>query len=225
MLTRDDRTIEDCIEVVDDAIAAGLTHIGFKDIGVAPATLRALHHRIKDAGATSYLEAVNTTPEAALRAAALAAEMKVDRFLGGLDADGVLRVLEGTGIAYYPFPGFPQGHPTKLGGTATDIAAHSTNFIAKGCAGVDLLAYRAVQAQPLELVAAARRALGSKGDVIVAGSVNSPERVQALRAAGVDAFTIGSAVFDGSFAPRKGGIRAQLREVLAACEASSSAVA
>jgi hypothetical protein len=225
MLTRDDRTVEDCLEVVDDVLELGLRHVGFKDIGVAPATLRTLHRRIKEAGATSYLEVVNTTPEQALRSAAFAAEIKVDQLLGGTDADAVLRILKGSGIAYSPFPGFPQGHPTRLAGTASDIAAHCAAFRDKGCAGVDLLAYRATQAQPLELVAAARHALGKAGKVIVAGSVNTPERIQALRAGGVDAFTIGSAVFDGSFAPRQGGIRAQLRAVLDACEASSSAVA
>jgi hypothetical protein len=159
-----------------------------------------------------------------LRSATVAAEIQVDRLLGGTDADAVLRIIAGTALEYFPFPGFPQGHPTKLGGTAADIATHCSAFMRKGCAGVDLLAYRAVAAQPLELVRAARHTLGG-GKLFVAGSINSAERIQALRAAGADAFTIGSAVFDGSFAPRKGGLRAQLRDVLAACQASSTAVA
>lgn len=224
MLTRDDRTIEDCLEVVDDAIDAGLRHIGFKDVGVAPATLRNLNARIKEAGATSYMEVVSTSPEAALRSAEVAAEIGVNRLLGGTDVDGILRVLGGSGILYFPFPGFPEGHPTKLGGTAADIAAHCTSFMRKGCAGVDLLAYRATAAQPLDLVHVARHMLGN-GKLVVAGSINSAERIGALRAAGVDAFTIGSAVFDGSFSPRNGGLRAQLRDVLAACAANASAVA
>ena len=224
MLTRDDKTIEDCLEVVDDAVAVGLRHIGFKDVGVSPATLRSLNQRIKDSGATSYMEVVSTTPEAALRSAAVAAEIQVDRLLGGTDVDGILRAIAGSTIQYFPFPGFPEGHPTKLGGTAADIAAHCTAFMRKGCAGVDLLAYRATAAEPLDLVHVARHMLGS-GKLVVAGSINSVARIQALHAAGVDAFTIGSAVFDGSFSPRKGGMRAQLRDVLAACETSATAVA
>ena len=35
--------------------------------------------------------------------------------------------------------------------------------------------------------------------VIAAGSIDGPERVQAMRQAGVWAFTIGSAIFDGRF--------------------------
>jgi putative N-acetylmannosamine-6-phosphate epimerase len=84
-----------------------------------------------------------------------------------------------------------------------------------GCAGVDLLAYRATEADPLELVRAARR--GSDGILLVAGSVHTPAQIRNLAAAGVDAFTIGSAVFDGSFAPRLGTLRSQLRAVLDAC--------
>jgi hypothetical protein len=224
MLTREDRTVEDCLTVVDDAVAVGLRHIGFKDVGVAPPILRALNERIKSSGATSYMEVVSTSPEAALRSACMAAEIGVDRLLGGTDAEAILQTVAGSGIAYYPFPGFPEGHPTRLGGTAGQIAAHCSAFLEKGCAGVDLLAYRATAADPLDLVRAARQALGREKRLIVAGSVNSAERIATLRAAGADAFTIGSAVFDGSFSPSKGGLRAQLSDVLAACAAAESRV-
>jgi putative N-acetylmannosamine-6-phosphate epimerase len=103
-----------------------------------------------------------------------------------------------------------------LGGGPEEVAAHCKAFVAKGCAGVDLLAYRATDAEPLDLVRAARRALGGH-TLIVAGSVDRPARIGALAAAGVDAFTIGSAVFNGAFSPRKGALLSQLRDVLAAC--------
>jgi hypothetical protein len=219
MLTRDDRTVENCLEVAEDALAVGLRHIGFKDIGVAPSALRTLNARIKAGGATSYMEVVSTSPEAALRSAAVAAEIGVDCLLGGTDVDAVLKILAGTGVAYYPFPGFPAGHPTRLGGSAGDIADHCTDFCSRGCAGVDLLAYRATAAEPLDLVRAARRALGRDKTLIVAGSVSSADRIAALCDAGADAFTIGSAVIDGSFSPGKVGVRAQLQDVLAVCAA------
>jgi hypothetical protein len=47
--------------------------------------------------------------------------------------------------------------------------------------------------------------------------VKSPEQVRALAAAGADAFTVGTAAFDGSFAPAVGSLRSQLRAVLDAC--------
>ncbi|MDP6954135.1 MAG: HisA/HisF-related TIM barrel protein, partial [Alphaproteobacteria bacterium] len=83
--------------------------------------------------------------------------------------------------------------------------------------GVDLLAYRAVEAGPLSLLRAARAA--TDGRIIVAGGINSPERVAAIADAGADAFTIGTAAFDGSFSPRKGALASQLRDIMAACEA------
>lgn len=215
MLTRDDQTVEDAPAVLDAIRDVGLTHVGFKDVGVDPRTLGTLTERIKQAGAVSYLEVVSTTPEACLRSARAAAEVGVDRLLGGTDAEPILEILAKTRVAYYPFPGRPEGHPTRLGGTPESVAADCRRFAAMGCTGVDLLAYRATEADPLALVRAARAA--TPGQVIVAGSVNGPGRIRALREAGADAFTIGSAAFDGSFAPRKGLLRSQLLDILAAC--------
>jgi hypothetical protein len=74
---------------------------------------------------------------------------------------------------------------------------------------------------------AARRAAAAAldgGRLIVAGSVNSAERISALSNAGAHAFTIGSAVFDGSFSPSKGGLRSQIRDTLDACRRQKQAV-
>ncbi|HSS63145.1 MAG TPA: hypothetical protein VLS27_01830 [Gammaproteobacteria bacterium] len=216
MLTRHDQTVEDCLEVMEAIAPVGLTHVGFKDVGVDLATLRALNEHIKKSGATSYMEVVSTGREACLRSARAAVEIGVDRLLGGIDVREVLKILDGSGIGYYPFPGLPSGHPTRLGGSPQQIAEHCRKFLDAGCAGVDLLAYRATDAEPLDLVRAARQALPGAG-LIVAGSVDSPARVRALAAAGADAFTIGSAVFDGSFSSKKGTIKSQLCDVLEAC--------
>ncbi|MFN0249141.1 MAG: HisA/HisF-related TIM barrel protein [Kofleriaceae bacterium] len=216
MLTRQDQTVEDCLAVMDDIAPVGLTHVGFKDVGVTPDVLRALHDKIKATGATSYMEVVSTTPEAALRSAHVAADLGVDRLLGGTQVDEVLAILAGTKVKYLPFPGRPHDHPTKLGGSPQQINDDTKRSRAKGCAGVDLLAYRATEADPIELVKAARAA--SDGILLVAGGVKSPAQIRALRDAGADSFTVGSAVLDGSFAPRMGSLRSQLQAVLDACK-------
>lgn len=213
MLTHGDKTVENCLDILQEVLPLGLGHIGFKDIGVSRDVLTALNDRIRGAGITSYMEVVSESPEACLNSARVAAELKVDRLLGGTDIGAVMPILEGTGIAYYPFPGRPVDHPTKLEGGPDDIAAHCRDFMAKGAAGVDLLAYRATDADPIELVKAARAALDG-GELIVAGSIDSPVQVRALKEAGVDGFTIGTAVFESSFAPGRGGIAAQIRAVL-----------
>jgi hypothetical protein len=214
MLTRDDQTVEDGVEVLAAIRDIGLRHVGFKDVGVDPRTLGLLAERIRAAGATSYMEVVSTSAEACAGSARTAVEIGVDRLLGGTEVERTLEILRGSRVAYYPFPGRPAGHPTRLGGRPEDVAADCARFARLGCAGVDLLAYRATDADPVELVRAARRA--TPGYLIVAGSVNTAARIQALRAAGADAFTIGSAAFDGSFSPRKGLLRSQLLDILAA---------
>ena len=215
MLTRRDRTVEDCLEIVDLIQPLGIKHIGFKDIGVDTETLAALNRRIKQSGATSYMEVVSTAPQDSLRSAKTARAIGVDCLLGGTEAEQMLDVLAGSAIAYFPFPGRPAGHPTSLGGGTAEVVEDCRRFSALGCAGVDLLAYRASEADPLDLIRAARGA--TEGRLIVAGSVDSAARIQALAAAGADAFTIGSAVFDGVFSPRKGATTSQLRDILAAC--------
>jgi hypothetical protein len=216
MLTRADQTVPDCLDVLDDIESVGLGHIGFKDVGVAPETLKELTRRIRDAGAISYMEVVSTSAEACLRSARVAREIGVDRLLGGTDVATIRGILEGSQVAYYPFPGRPHGHPTRLGGSPHDVETHCRAFMAAGCAGCDLLAYRATEADPLELVRAARRGLGQEGYLICAGSVSTEEQIRALGDAGCDAFTVGSAAFDGSFSATKGALRSQLRDILAA---------
>ena len=217
MLTRQDQTVVDALEVFAEIRPLGLRHVGFKDVGVDKRTLHALDQAIKAAGATSYMEVVSTSPEAALQSARVAAEIGIDRLLGGTSVAEILAIIKDCAIAYYPFPGRPVGHPTKLGGTARLVEDQCRRFREMGCAGVDLLAYRATEADPLDLVKAARRGLGAKGGLICAGSVDSPARIAELKAAGCDAFTIGSAAFDGSFSPRKGRLTSQLQDILAAC--------
>jgi hypothetical protein len=219
MLTRQDRTVADCLGVLEQIAPLGLAHIGFKDVGVDFQTLRTLHLGIKALGAVSYLEVVATSDEAALHSAQMAVELGVDRLLGGTLVAETLKILRGTNIEYFPFPGRPFGHPTQLGGDEALVAEHAAAFVAQGCAGVDLLAYRATEAEPLALVRAARRGLGPDKLLICAGGVDSPAQIAALRAAGADAFTVGSAVFDRAFAPDQSTLTGQLKAIMAACRA------
>ncbi|MGI9413770.1 MAG: 4-hydroxythreonine-4-phosphate dehydrogenase [Hyphomicrobiales bacterium] len=217
MLTHGDKTVANCIEVFEKIRDIGVSHIGFKDLGVDKDMLAALTEQINAAGVTSYLEVVSTTDEGVRNSIRTAAEIGVDRVLGGQDVEFALDVLRGSGTSYYPFPGRPVGHPTELQGTAEEVEADCRRMRAAGCPGVDLLAYRATEADPLDLVRAARTGLGD-GYLIVAGSVDSPARIRHLAQAGADAFTIGTAVFEGVFAPGDTSLVHQCREILAACE-------
>jgi hypothetical protein len=214
MLTRSDETVVDCLDTWSAVERVGVRHAGFKDVGVDTATLVELNRRMHAGGVTTYLEVVSTSVAACLQSAHAAVEIGVDRLMGGTQVDDIMRIIDGSGIEYLPFPGLPVGHPTKLGGDAALVEQQCKAFDERGCSGVDLLAYRATDADPLDLVRAARR--GTSGYLVVAGSVSSTIQIDDLRSAGADAFTIGSAVFDGSFSPKKGSIVSQLRDVLEA---------
>lgn len=218
MLTRDDQTIEDCLEVYESVRAVPLRHVGFKDVGVPPALLGRLHDRLKGDGHRTYMEVVSTSPESCLRSVEVGVKLGIDCLLGGTQVERILPLLTGTGTGYYPFPGVPAGHPTRLGGTPERIAADTARMVRAGCAGVDLLAFRATDADPLALIRAARGA--TERPVIVAGSINSPARVREVADAGADLFTIGTAALDGSFSPRHGLLANQLRHILDACRAA-----
>ncbi len=215
MLTRHDRTVADADAMIEEACDLGVTHIGFKDVGVPAAVMQALVRKIRACGAVAYLEVVSTTPAAVLRSLQAARDLGIDRVLGGTDLDAAARIL-GDLSGYFPFPGRPLGHPTRLEGSAALVAEHSSAARARGCGGVDLLAYRATEADPLDLVRAARAALPG-GNLIVAGSISTKGQIDALARAGVDAFTIGSAVFEGTFSPANPSLRGQVEDILATC--------
>ena len=200
MLTRDDRTVPNCFEILEAVAPHGVRHIGFKDGGADRKTLAGLASRIPDFGARSYLEVVSLDPKDGIAAAELAADIGVDCLMGGTDMEGMSRAVARRRMDFMPFVGRPSGHPTALGGTAAEVAADCARARSLGCAGVDLLAYRATEADPLDLVRAARAALGDKR-LVVAGSIDSPDRVRAIAEAGADAFTVGTAVLDRRFAP------------------------
>jgi len=181
--------------------------------------MRELVRIIRRRGAVCYLEVVSTSPDAVLRSLQAARDLGVDRVLGGSDLDAAKRILGDLG-GYFPFPGRAIGHPTRLEGSAALVAEHSRKAQATGCGGVDLLAYRATEADPLDLVRAARAALPG-GRLIVAGSISTKQQIDALAEAGVDAFTIGSAVFECAFSPEKRSLRGQIEDILAACAGAS----
>ena len=85
MLTRNDKTVEDAGCLVDQVCDLGVTHIGFKDLGVPMATMKEVVGAIRRRGGVCYLEVVSTTPAAVISSLHSAAALGVDRVLGGTD--------------------------------------------------------------------------------------------------------------------------------------------
>jgi hypothetical protein len=216
MLTRHDETVPDAAERTEVALAAGVGHIGFKDVGLPLGELRALSRRIRAAGATSYLEVVSLDRERELAAVRAGLELEIDCLLGGTHADDALELLRGSAVRYFPFPGRVTGHPSVLEGGEAEIVASARALAARsGVAGLDLLAYRSHVDAPA-LVRAVCAAAGKP--VIVAGSIEGPAQIEAVRAADAAGFTVGAAANDGRF-PAKGR---DLAHQLAAIRAASA---
>lgn len=211
--TRNDQTVPDCIELFTQFNGSGVRNFGFKDVGVDKATLQALADAIHAAGGTSYMEVVSPSAEACLRSAEAAAQLGVKRLLGGTQVDEIQAVLAGTETKFFPAPGRPVGHPVRLEGSLSQIVDDCKRFMDKGCAGVDLLAFRAADAIPLELVTAAREVV-RPGGLIVSGSIGTPERVRAIREAGADLFTVGNAVLDCTYVPGEASAIEQAKAML-----------
>ncbi|MCT8173651.1 4-hydroxythreonine-4-phosphate dehydrogenase [Variovorax sp. CY25R-8] len=214
MLTRHDRTVADAARHLATALAAGVRHIGFKDIGLPMAELEGLHRSIRDHGASSYLEVVSLDRDSEIASVEMACRLGVDHLLGGTHVDDVLPLLEGTGIRYYPFAGRVSGHPSVLGGSIEEIVASARAIESRpGVAGLDLLAYRAALDVP-RLMRAVCAAAGKP--VIVAGSIDTPERIAAIRASGAAGFTVGTAALDGCFPAPGRSLESQLAAILGA---------
>lgn len=211
MLTRHDRTIHDAHDRLLDALAASVRHIGFKDIGLAFGELQGLANAVRTAGATSYLEVVSLDEEDEVASARTAVSLGIDILMGGTHPLSVLPIIAGTGVRYYPFPGRIVGHPSHLEGTTEAIVASAEALAAiDGVHGLDLLAYRFDGDVP-DLIA--RVCAAVEKPVIVAGSIDRAERIEAVVQGGAAGFTIGTAALDGVFPADSAGLRAQLAAI------------
>ena len=117
--------------------------------------------------------------------------------MGTMYFDSVRDIANEAGIKYMPFVGEITGRPSVLGGTIEGMIEEANNLVdTKGIKGFDLLGYRftgdAVKLNS-EFVKNVR------GDVCLAGSVASFQRLDEVRATGAWAFTIGGAFFEKKF--------------------------
>lgn len=212
MLTRNDRTVEDASQQLQTALGVGVRHIGFKDIGLPIAHLKLLNATIKAGGATSYLEVVSLDRDSEIASATAALDIGVDFLLGGTRVADVLPVIKGSGIRYCPFPGRIVGHPSVLEGSIDEIVASAVAMASlDGVHGLDLLAYRSKVNVPL-LIKAVCAAVSKP--VYVAGSIDTPEQIAAVREAGAAGFTIGTAALDGKYSAEGRDVPSQLSAII-----------
>ena len=198
MLTHHDQTVHNALELFEGLKDCPITHWGFKDVGLAPAEMRAVVAAMKAAGKTTFLEVVSLSEEEGLRGAHLAMDLGFDILMGTVYFPSIREYLEDKPVRYYPFPGHVHSHPSILDGTIDEIVTHAAELEGYGAHGLDLLTYRydGDAARLLKRVVEATHI-----PIVSAGSIASFERINEVWDAGAWGFTIGSAFFEKKFVP------------------------
>ncbi len=217
MLTRDDKTLPDALEVFRDVASVGVRHVGCKDIGLPEAQLAGFLDEARASGASTYLEVVSMTPEDELRSAETAVRVRPDHLIGGTQVEDVQRIIAGSGMRYFPYIGRIVDHPCLLRGTIEEICEDARHVEALGVDGINLLAYRYDGDVPALVRAVSET---TSLPLICAGSVDSVARIEELASLGVWSFTVGTAALDGKFVPG-GDLAAQLEAILAAARGAA----
>lgn len=196
MLTHHDVTVPDAAAVFAQCRDTRARYWGFKEEGLPPAEMQALFAAMKSCGKTTCLEVVAYTEPECLRGAALAAACGCDLLMGTVYSDAVNDYCRAHGLRYMPFVGQVTGRPSVLRGTPEGMIDEARRYLAKGVYGIDLLGYRYTGD-----AAALNRAFAAAvpAPICLAGSVNSPARLDEVKAAGAAYFTIGSAFFEHAF--------------------------
>ncbi len=210
MLTNNDVTVENAKEVFLSCADLNCTFWGFKDVGLPPAQMKDLVHTMKEKGKTTFLEVVSLQESESQNAAVLAVECGFDYLMGTVYSSKVHELLRGAKIKYQPFCGSVHGHPTILEGSSQDILHDAKRLEALNVSGVDLLAYRNA-VQPEETARLLVRELSIP--IVIAGSIDSFQRIDRMKEIRPWAFTIGGAFFAKRFVPR-GSFRDQLQSVI-----------
>jgi hypothetical protein len=199
MLTYNDETVKNALQLFNDCKDLPVDHWGFKDVGLPPKEMMELVTEMKKAKKKTYLEVVSLTEKEGLEGAVLAVEAGFDVLMGTVFFDSINDYLKDKPVKYYPFPGHIHSHPSILGGTLDEIVAHAQYLEEKGVGGLDLLTYRFTGNAPLLLKKVVEN---SSLPIVSAGSIDTFERIAEVRDAGAWGFTIGSALFDKKFDPQ-----------------------
>lgn len=200
MLTHNDVTVDNARDVFRESADLPVQYWGFKDAGMTPQEMEQLAGDLKDAGKIPVLEVVSFDEKELVEASELAIACGMEYFTGSFFSAAVAKRVKEAGLRYFPFCGDVGGSPIALRGTPQSIAQHAQEIRDQGADGVDLVAYRYTEGDPVALAQSVADNLGHD-NVIVAGSINSLERIERMHHIKPFAYTMGGALFEGVFAP------------------------
>lgn len=198
MLTYNDQTVENALELFEEMKDLPVRHWGFKDVGLPLEKMAEVVYSMRQADKTTFLEVVSLSEAEGMRGARLAVELGFDVLMGTVFFDSINDYLKDQPVKYYPFPGRVHSHPSILDGSIEEIVAHAQYLQSQQVDGMDLLTYR--------YTGDAARLLGevvSATDLplVSAGSIASLDRIAEVERTGAWGFTIGTAFFEKRFFP------------------------
>jgi hypothetical protein len=212
MLTENDITRKDALEIYETIRNTNLKFIGFKDIGLPLNALKDLTTMIKKDKRTIFLEIVSNSKKDTIKSAEIGVDLGVDYLIGGTDPniEDVLKLIDGTNIKFFPYIGEVIDHPCKLRGSIDEFITQYRRFKTYGIDGINLLGYR--HEENSENIIKTLNKI-SELPLIVAGDIKTKEQILFLIKLDIWGFTIGTAIFNKRFVP-DGDIKDNINFVL-----------
>ncbi len=196
MLTNNDYTVENASAIFEQCSDSMAQCWGFKEHPLSLEEMKALYQRMKACGKTRFLEVVAYTEEEGLAGAEMAAACDCDILMGTCFSDRINAFCQSHQLKYMPFVGSVSGRPSVLEGTVEGMIEEAREYIRQGVYGIDLLGYR-FRGDARTLIE--RFVSEVEAPVCLAGSIDSYQRLDEVKAISPWAFTIGSAFFNSCF--------------------------
>lgn len=196
MLTHHDKTVANATEIFNSCKNSKAEIFGFKEEGIPFAEMKTLFETMKNCGKITALEVVAYNEKECLDAAEKAVECQCNFLMGTKFFDSVNNFCKKNNLKYMPFVGEITGRPSVLEGTLEGMIDEAQKCLSKGVFGIDLLGYRYTG----DAVTLNKNFVAQiNAPVCIAGSVNSYQRLDEVKAANSWAFTIGGAFFENKF--------------------------
>ena len=197
MLTHNDKTVLNAYDICEKCKNSKAKFWGFKEEPLPLDEMKRLYSYMKSMGKTTFLEVIAYDEQNGLKGAEMAVECGVDILMGTVFYDSINNFCKENNLKYMPFVGRVSERPSILEGDIDDMIQEANIYISKGAYGIDLLGYRYISGNPIELNKKIVEKINAP--VCIAGSINSYQRLDEIKEANPWSFTIGGAFFENKF--------------------------
>ena len=197
MLTHNDKTVLNAYDIFEKCKNSKAKFWGFKEEPIPLDEMKRLYSYMKSMDKTTFLEVIAYDEQNGLKGAKMALECGVDILMGTVFYDSINNLCKENNLKYMPFVGQVSERPSILEGDIDDMIQEANIYISKGAYGIDLLGYRYISGNPIELNKKIVEKINAP--VCIAGSINSYQRLDEIKEANPWSFTIGGAFFENKF--------------------------